>query len=99
MNDLKAVVEIKMFSAEQSGKTRGYKNGVRPNHYIHELGCTVIGQIDFGQEGGIELGETKLAKISYIHWEPFEKILCPSLQYEVREGSRIVGEALVKHVL
>ena len=99
MIELKAIVEINMFTSEESGKIRGYKNGVRPNHYIHELGCTVIGQVDFGEDGGIELGETKLAEITYFYWEPLEKLLCPGLQYEVREGSRIVGKALVKRVL
>jgi len=79
-----------MLPGEISGKTRGYLSNVRPNHYIAELGYTVIGNVEF--EGGhIELGEKKEAVISYLYHEPLERSLVQGLRYEVREGSRTVG--------
>ena len=85
-----ARVRFEMLPGEVSGKTRGYLSNVRPNHYIAELGYTVIGNVEF--EGGhIELGEMKEAVISYLYHEPLERALVPGLRYEVREGSRTVG--------
>jgi hypothetical protein len=87
---LVAKVRFGLYPGETSGKTRGYLSTVRPNHYIAELGYTVIGSVDF--EGGrIELGETREAIISYVYHEPFERVLARGLRYEVREGSRAVG--------
>jgi len=85
-----ARVRFEMLPGEISGKTRGYLSNVRPNHYIAELGYTVIGNVEF--EGGhIELGEKKEAVISYLYHEPLERSLVQGLRYEVREGSRTVG--------
>lgn len=91
---LHAEVEFELFSASISGKSIGYRSGVRPNHYIDELGCTVIGSVEF-DGGSIELGERKRALISYLYWEPFAALLKPGLEYEVREGSRRVGNVRV----
>ena len=93
-----AKVHFELYSGEISGKTRGYLSTVRPNHYIAELGYTVIGSVDF--EGDrIELGETREAIITYVYHEPFERILSPGLRYEVREGSRTVGQVEVVEVV
>jgi hypothetical protein len=93
-----ATVRFELFPAEISGKTRGYRSGIRPNHYIHELGCTVIGNVDFKGNGAIGLGETKEAIVTYVFWEPLAKVLKSGLIYEVREGSHIVGKVRVLFV-
>jgi hypothetical protein len=87
---LVAKVRFEMLPGEASGKTRGYLSNVRPNHYIADLGYTVIGNVEF-DGGRIELGETRDAIISYFHHEPLERLLVPGLRYEVREGRRTVG--------
>ena len=93
-----AKVRFELYPGEMSGKTRGYLSTVRPNHYIAELGYTVIGSVDF--EGGrIELGETRDAIISYVYHEPLERLLAGGLRYEVREGSRTVGLVEVVQVV
>lgn len=85
-----AKARFELLPGEVSGKSRGYLSNVRPNHFIAELGHTVIGNVEF--EGGrIELGETRDAIISYFYYEPFARVLAPGLRYEVREGSRLVG--------
>ena len=92
-----AIVEFELFPDTVIEKTQGYLSGVRPNHYIEELGCTVIGEVDF--EGGrIDMGSSKQAIITYAFWEPFEKVLQKGLKYEVREGSRVVGKVKVLEV-
>ncbi|MBU2709272.1 hypothetical protein KCM76_24970 [Zooshikella marina] len=96
-SDLVASVEFELFPASINGKTRGYWSGVRPNHFIEELGCSVIGSVDF-EGGSVDIGETKKAVISYIYWEPFEKVLKPGLEYEVQEGSKVVGRVRVLEV-
>lgn len=85
-----ARVRFEMLPGEVSGKTRGYLSNVRPNHYIAELGYTVIGNVEF-EDGCIDLGEKKEAVISYLYHEPLERALVQGPRYEVREGSRTVG--------
>lgn len=85
-----AKARFEMLPSDVSGKDRGYLSNVRPNHYIAELGHTVVGNVEF--EGGrIEPGETRDALITYFYYEPLERVLVPGLRYEVREGSRPVG--------
>lgn len=92
-----AKVRFELLPGEVSGKTCGYLSNVRPNHYIAELGYTVIGNVVF-DNGGVELGEVVEATISYAYHEPLAHILIPGLRYEVREGSRLVGFVEVESV-
>jgi len=93
-----AKARFEMLPREVSGKDRGYLSNVRPNHYIAELGHTVIGNVEF--EGGrIELCETRNALITYLYYEPLARLLVPGLRYEVREGSRSVGFVEVVEVV
>jgi hypothetical protein len=85
-----ARARFEMLPGEISGKSRGYLSNVRPNHYIAELGHTVIGNVEF-DGGGIELGQARQAVISYLYFEPLARLLVPGFRYEVREGSRLVG--------
>lgn len=91
---LKALVRFELFDTQVSGKYTGYFSGVRPDHYIEEIGCTVIGQVDF-HAGAIDPGETGDAVISYFYWAPFEKLLLPGLVYPIKEGSKVVGQVTV----
>jgi hypothetical protein len=95
---LVAKVRFELFSGDVSGKSQGYLSGVRPNHYVNQLGHTVIGAISF-ESGRINLGETQDAIVSYHYYEPFAQLLVPGLTYEVREGSRTVGAVEVLEVL
>lgn len=92
-----ARVKFELLPGEKSGKTHGYLSNVRPNHYIAELGYTVIGNVVF-DDGRIDLGETKPATISYLYHEPFDRVLKPGLRYEVREGSVLVGFVEIESV-
>ena len=47
MDSLKAKDEFHLFPKSKSSKEQGYKNGVRPNHYIPKLNCSVIGVVNF----------------------------------------------------
>jgi translation elongation factor EF-Tu-like GTPase len=94
---LVAKVRFDLLPGEVSGKTQGYRSNIRPNHYIAELGYTVIGNVVF-DGGRIELGETAGATITYVYHEPLARILVPGLRYEVREGSRVVGFVQIESV-
>ncbi len=93
-----AKVRFELLPGHVSGKTRGYLSNVRPNHYIAELGDTVIGNVVF-DNGSVELGGVADATITYSPHEPFARILVPGLRYEVREGTRLVGFVQVESVL
>ncbi len=105
-----AQVIFKLYESSLSQKNRGYISGIRPNHFIDELGATIIGEIEI-EDGKIDLGETKEAIVTYpyidesaddVSLQQYKKdimrVLKPGLKYKVMEGSRIVGEITVVEV-
>ncbi|KAK6027499.1 hypothetical protein OSTOST_06475 [Ostertagia ostertagi] len=90
---LVAKVRFELLPGEVSGKTRGYLSNVRPNHYIAELGYTVIGNVVF-DDGTVALGEAASATISYVHHEPLARVLIPGLRYERQAAVALARFAL-----
>ena len=95
---LSARVQFTLYSQEVSGRAKGFLSGVRPNHYVKPLDSCVIGEVEF-DGGSIEPGQSKEATIKYIPWEPFNQLLQPGFEYEVREGSNSVGKVKILKIL
>jgi hypothetical protein len=90
--------EIELFDGSRSGKTRGYKSGIRPNHFFPDQSCSVIGDIQFEGQDWLELGKTCSAIVRLLYPENFPPLL-PGDTWRLHEGSRHVGNARILEVV
>jgi len=88
---MKVRTRIELFPTGVSGKVRGYRSGVRPNHKFAELDDYCIGQIDFEDIEYLAPGETCIAIVNFIDWPSMEPVIVRGKQWEIREGPRVVG--------
>ena len=96
---IRARAEIELYPADVSGKTTGYKSGVRPNHFVAELGHTVIGTIEFEGREWLQVGERSTALVTFLHYEPLAQLLRPGVRWDIREGSRVVGKGKILEII
>src|SRR5262245_54458132 len=91
--------EVERFSAEVSGRTTGYASGVRPNHRFSGLDSVAIGEVRFDGRSALSLGERAFATITFVPWGPLAAVLRPGVEWQLQEGSRVVGKARLLEVL
>lgn len=99
MTESVVLAEVELFPSQVSGKATGYRSGIRPNHYFHQLGSYAIGIVVFEDDGTLELGAQKIARITFVEWAELDQILAPGLEWEIREGAQVVGRAKVLKVI
>jgi len=92
------VAEIELLPAEASGKTRGYRSGVRPNHFFADNKFSIIGVVTFGGPEVLELGMKCNARVRFL-WP--EDLHAPKMgeRWRIQEGSHLVGRGRVVAML
>ncbi len=94
MREVNAVLTL--LRTEDGGRKTAITTGYRPSFYIGAL------QTD----GAIELlgidkqnpGETKPIRIKLLHPENFGKVLAVGVDFEIREGSKMIGRGRIKEM-
>jgi len=89
-----AEAEVELFSVLISGVAQSYTSGCRLNFFTPELGCTVVGEVQFPQQQLTPGGNT-LANIAFFDWGPFKQLLKPGLELEIRDRNIAVGYAKI----
>jgi len=89
--------EINLFDGSRSGKTAGYKSGVRPNHFFEGQSSSIVGDIHFEGQDLLVLGGTCVAIVRFLYPEWFP-LLVPGVTWRLHEGSRHVGDGRVLEV-
>lgn len=91
---LTAQASVELFSVLISGTPEGLSSGSRLNFFVQDLGCTVVGELEFANES-LQPGESSVALISFFDWGPFKALLQKGLEMEMRQGSKAVGYATI----
>ena len=89
--------EINLFDGSRSGKTTGYKSGIRPNHFFEGQTSSIAGDIQFEGQDWLALGGKCFAIIRFLYPEWFPPLV-PGITWRLHEGSRHVGDGRVLEV-
>jgi hypothetical protein len=89
---------VELLLAVISGKTNGYKSGVRPNHMFSGQSSAIAGALTFEGREWLELGESCTAVVTFVYPSEFPPLL-PGVTWRIHEGSRHVGNGSVLEVL
>lgn len=89
-----AEAEVELFSVLISGVAQSYTSGCRLNFFTAELGCTVVGEMQFPQQQ-LTPGSDTIANIAFFDWAPFKQLLKPGLELEIRDQNIAVGYAKI----
>jgi hypothetical protein len=90
VGSLVATVELALDGEAMQGR-RGYRSGVRPNHWMPGREYAFIGQLDFVGREWLKPGETCEARGSFIIAEQDAGSCIPGLSWPVGEAYKIVG--------
>ena len=88
---------LKLFSADQGGKSHPIKSGYRPNHvfeYVDGQALSFyIGEINTQGDEWISPGEEKIVEVQFLFVPQIEKYLVVGNKWWIHEASKLVGEA------
>jgi translation elongation factor EF-Tu-like GTPase len=93
------VAELKYFTAEQGGRKTPAFSGYRPQVKFAFSEMQTSGQQMFLDKNIVYPGETVTAEIAIIGTAFFENTLSEGLDFEFREGSRIIGTGKIIKIL
>ena len=88
---IRAVCDIALLPAASQSGGRVYASGMRPNHFIRQLGYYVIGQVEFDGRDSLSTGERAIAKVSFIGDEAFSELARPGFEWDICEGAHTIG--------
>jgi translation elongation factor EF-Tu-like GTPase len=91
--------EISFLSSEEGGRTKPAYTGFRPPIYYDDPEMGWDAMYDWGTEEPIQPGATVHARISFLSSEAHRGRLYPGKEFELREGSRVVGRGRVTRLL
>ncbi len=95
--NLRAIVEFGLYENCMKGRP-GYKESVRPNHWIPGRRYTFMGKIEFQDREWLRPGETCHAKGSYIIASQDKEFITSGYAWHVCEACKVVGFARVVEV-
>lgn len=95
--DYVALIEVELFSTEESGRTRGIMSGYRGAHKVKPDYLT-SGSIELIDVDILEPGEKALAFVNYITPEYYPGCLWPGKVMNVQEGGRVVGRSRIVEI-
>jgi translation elongation factor EF-Tu-like GTPase len=90
--------EIDLFDESRSGKTTGYKSGIRPNHFFEGQTSSIVGVVQFEGQDWLALGNKCFAIVRFLYPDWFPP-LAPGVTWKIQEGPRHVGVGRVIEVL
>ena len=93
---------LRLKTTDEGGRWIGIKTAYRPNHVFEynrkgNFITTYIGEITFDKEW-IQLGETEIVTVSFIHDPAILKYLVVGQKWWIHEGRKLVGEAEILEV-
>ncbi len=93
------VAELCYFTAEQGGRRTPVWTGYRPQVKFPFSEMQTSGEQRFLNKEEVHPGDTVIAEISMLSIEPFKNKLYLGLEFDFREGSRIIGIGKVLQVI
>ncbi|WPU95102.1 hypothetical protein SNE25_06135 [Mucilaginibacter sabulilitoris] len=99
MKEIDFIAELTYLSAEDGGRSTPAFSGYRPQVKFAFSNMQTSGQQTFLNKDIVYPGEMILAKIALASPQFFEKKLYVGLDFEFREGARIIGNGRITEIL
>jgi hypothetical protein len=93
------IAELHYLTTEQGGRQTPASSGYRPQVKFDFADMQTSGQQTFIGKEIVYPGETVDAKIKIISFDYFAHTLTKNLKFEFREGPRIIGYGIIKHII
>jgi len=93
------LAELDYLKSDKGGRNTGALSGYRPQVKFHFSQMITSGQQTFIDKEIVFPGENVIAKIKILSPQFFEKELFKGLQFEFREGARLIGTGKVLNVI
>ena len=92
------LANIGMLPHGVSGKTQGYRSGVRPNHFFGNDTFSVIGVMTFESTKVLDPGMNCAATVRFV-WPEARDAPSVGERWRIQKGSRLVAEGQIVEVL
>jgi len=86
-------------TAEEGGRKTAAKSGYRPQIKFHFEAMQTSGQQTFINREVVFPGDTVEAEIKILSIEYFANKLTENMKFEFREGARVIGTGIIKHII
>ncbi|MBV8388946.1 MAG: hypothetical protein JO080_04010 [Mucilaginibacter sp.] len=92
------IAELKYRTTEEGGRRTAAFSGYRPQVKFDFSEMQTSGQQKFIDKEIVHPGETVIAEIAILSPEFFKNKLKPGIEFEFREGARIIGIGIVREI-
>ena len=99
LNTVDFVAELKYRTTEQGGRKTSAHSGYRPQVKFDFTEMQTSGQQTFLDKEFVSPGDTVNAKIRILSVDYFANKLTEGMQFEFREGDKIIGAGLIKQII